>query len=279
MSHRDTNEQALAKQFFDTFIPALKTAGDYAAEIQHRVMVRPQKNGDGWTSVLTDADLGVQHFIEATLLAKHPDWQLFGEERDLSFNTRYFPDAEIVVWLDPVNGTRLYRDRANTFDVIASLSYRGRLLATLSYMPGLSCFYGASRFSPGFKIDAGSGKQVTMSDASTSMVLALYQADAWRSLLPPEIEIFDVSLDYQSNDPRCCMNSMFDNQLGGFLFGDVALLDVGATGFTAMRSGGKATAPNGEELDVYDAFDGEQRRDLLVCMNPVLHEAVVKALR
>ena len=62
-------------RFFEVFMPALAQAGRYALEIRDRIESRPEKSGDAWTSVVTDADLGVQHYLEAVALAwllSHP---------------------------------------------------------------------------------------------------------------------------------------------------------------------------------------------------------------
>ena len=266
--------------FFACFMPQLVTAGDYALHLQHQLGQRALKDGDAWTSVLTDADLGVQHYIEAAAMAHFPDWMFFGEERESSFNTRYFArDGGYRILIDPINGTRLYRDGADTFDILMSLARGDRLIATLSYMPARRRFFGATLEDGAFTATADAPHtRLPLRVANDQRSLALYQADDWCGRLPADVAAFDLKRDYDHRDPRCCMNSLFTNELGGYLMGDCNMLDVGATAFTATLAGGVATRPDGRPFDYFSRFDGTTRGDLLVCANPVLHARVVQAL-
>lgn len=276
LNRTDSN---IVNRFFDRFIPAVRTAGIYALRIQHQIDARQDKTGDAWTSVITDADLGVQHFFETIMLADFPEWCFFGEEHAASFNTPYFRQSSVTVWLDPINGTRLYRDGADSFDILLSLSIDGRLVATLSFMPGKNIIYAASVCHRAFQIDFNDGDQRHDLDLKAApMSLAIYQADQWRHQLPASVEIFDLIKDYSAADPRCCMNSVLTGQLGGFLFGDVALLDVGATAYTVTRAGGIACLPDGSSFDYFERFSGERRGDLLVCGNAALADIIAQSL-
>lgn len=263
--------------FFDCFMPALVRAGRYALEIRDRLEARPAKDGDAWTSVITDADLGVQHYLEAVALAEFPRWGFWGEERDASFNTPYFDDdAEITIALDPINGTRIYADGGDGFDILVSMIRRGRVEATLSYMPARRRFYAAST-AGAFTAEVGAPRRPLALD-NPSMTLAVYKADAWRSLLPPEVDVFDTVSEYGVDDARCTLNNIFHGDIGGYLMGPTPLLDVGATAFTVTRAGGIATQPDGAAFDHFERFDPARPEPLLVCANPRLHAAVTGAI-
>lgn len=276
---RGTRRRAACDAFLDCFMPPLVVAGDYALHLQHRLAGRAAKDGDAWTSVLTDADLGVQHYIEAVAMAHFPDWAFFGEEHEASFNTRYFePRGEFRVLIDPINGTRLYRDGAGTFDILMALAHRDELVATVSYMPARRVFFGATS-GAAFTASAETPRnRKPLRIANDQDSIALYQADTWSKRLPPDVTAFDLKRDYDRLDPRCCMNSLFTNQLGGYLMGDCNMLDVGATAFTAVAAGGVATHPDGTPFDYFSNFDGHTRGDLLVAANPALHARIVQAL-
>lgn len=263
--------------FFDCFMPALVRAGRYALEIRDRIRARPTKQGDAWTSVVTDADLGVQHYLEAIALAEFPEWGFWGEERDASFNTPYFADdAEVVLALDPINGTRTYGDGGDGFDILLSMVRRGRVEATLSYMPARGRFYAAS--AAGAFTAAMDGSRQPLAADSTSMTLTVYKADAWRALLPAEVDVFDIVAGYTVDDARCCLNNIFHGDIGGYLMGPTPLLDVGATAFTVTRAGGLATRPDGTAFDHFERFDPARPEPLLVCSNPHLHAVVSDAI-
>lgn len=263
--------------FLECFMPALVRAGRYALEIRSRLAARPAKDGDAWTSVVTDADLGVQHYLEAVALAEFPGWNFWGEERDASFNTPYFRrDAEIMLALDPINGTRTYGDGGDGFDILISMIRRGQVEATLSYMPARQRFYGAT--AAGAFTALADGQRRPLRVDNTSMTLTVYKADAWRALLPAEVDVFDIVEAYGVDDPRCCLNNVFHGDIGGYLMGATPLLDVGATAFTVTRAGGIATAPDGSAFEHFEHFDPARPEPLLVCANPRLHAAVSAAI-
>ncbi|MEO0615287.1 MAG: inositol monophosphatase family protein [Pseudomonadota bacterium] len=265
-------------QFFDVFMPALEQAGRYALEIRDRIESRPQKSGDAWTSVVTDADLGVQHYLEAVALAEFPDWGFWGEERDASFHTPYFREnAEYLLALDPINGTRIYRERGDDFDIIMSLIRNGRVEATLSYMPVRRQFYGADAETGAFLQQSGEARAPLVVD-NQSMTLAVYKADDWLASLPDAVVVYDTLAAYVSGDPRNCMNNVFHGHIGGYLMGPTPLLDVGATAFTVAQAGGFATQPDGRPFDHFSRFDPARTEPLLVCANPALHAAVSRAI-
>lgn len=276
----DSQHQAIVETFFDFYMPHLIAAGGYALALQSQVQPRDAKSGDAWTSVVTDADFGVQHLIEAVTLAAFPQWGFFGEERDASFNTRYFDDdAAVAVLLDPINSTRLYRDGADSFDIILSLTIDRQLMATLSYMPARGVFYGASRFEPAFTCRSDDLSRQVLRQPAEQMVLAVYRADHWKPQIPQSVSVFDISTDYHPDDARCCLNSIFSGEIGGYLFGAGDLLDIGATAFTVSRAGGRMSLPDGSEADYFEAFHGKANGELLVTMNDRLHEQVSAALR
>ena len=267
--------------FFAHFIPQLAIAGRFALRLQSQLRERTEdKGGDAWQSAITDADLGVQRFLEAYTLAELPDWGFFGEESAQSDNTPYFPAASRTrVALDPINGTRLYRDGSPLFDILISLTVDERLVATLSYMPGMGVLYAASAFAGNFcrtGADLGTDEPLILPDGPGAV--ATYRAGHLTPALSTVTKVVDLADDYSPVDPRCCLNSIFTGELTGFLMLDCALLDVGATAFAVARAGGIATRPDGSALEDFEHFDPERRQDLLVCRDRELHAAMVSAL-
>lgn len=280
----DSDAKRAVIDFFGHLTPQLITAGRYAMQLQGQLQPRAaEKTGDAWTSAITDADIGVQQFIEAYLLAEFPHWGFYGEEHEATSNTRYFnTDADVRVMLDPINGTRLYRDGSAHFDLLISMSWRGRIVATMSYHPRLNRLYGSSAWSPSFlrtgeRLEHVSALQVArrpdapigVYQASSDMLAAVRQVSA----------IFDFNKDYSPADRRCAVNSVFDGDLCGYLMLDCAMLDVGATAFAVVRSGGVATRPDGSALDLFENFDPTRREDLLVTIDPERHEQIAGAIR
>lgn len=268
-------------RFFTLMMPHLVVAGDFALRLQDQLPQRDAKDGNAWTSVLTDADMGVQHYIEAVVLAELGHCGFYGEEAEHSFNTKYFPrQFDYMLSLDPINGTRLYRDGTANFDIILSLSRGGELLASMCYLPAFRVFYGADRYNEAFLASAQTmnvREPITLNNRSMS--LAVYQGQAFSARLPAEVEVFDLLKDYDADDVRCDLNSVFTNELGGFLIIDTPLLDVGATAFILSRCGGLASLPDGSDGHFFDQFDARREARLLACANPRLHAIVSEALR
>ncbi|MEM6820211.1 MAG: inositol monophosphatase family protein [Pseudomonadota bacterium] len=270
---------------FETrMLEPLLIAGRYALRLQSRLKQDEHvKDGDAWQSALTDADIGVQQVFEAFVLAEFPTWNFFGEEHESTSNAGYFPtSADACVMLDPINGTRLYRDQSIYFDVLVSLSWQGRIIATMSYHPARERLFGANIFGANY---VRSGPRLaTISllppPSPVNNAIGTYQTgDALRSEVSQVHPTFDFSLDYDPGDARCCLNSVFTGELSGYLMLDCAILDIGATAFAVERAGGVASKPDGSSLEIFDRFDPESRHDLLVVRDRGLHARVASAIK
>ena len=118
-----------AWEILDCLYPVLRLAADYAVAIQSRIATLPEKSeyGDNfYATALTDADLTIQTTIELALLARFPEVRFFGEEYQTSYNTKYFrgidlAEGELLVTLDPIDGTRAYLDKLDTFAIILTI--------------------------------------------------------------------------------------------------------------------------------------------------------------
>ncbi|NEQ65757.1 MAG: inositol monophosphatase family protein, partial [Symploca sp. SIO2D2] len=76
----------------ETLLPHLRMAAVYARQIQPMIGALPSKDeGDNFfAAALTDADLAVQNLVEVVLLGSFPDISFYGEEYEISGNTKYF---------------------------------------------------------------------------------------------------------------------------------------------------------------------------------------------
>ena len=130
------------KELINFTLQQLVIAGDYACLVQPNVRAENGKGGNLFHDALTDADLSIQNFFEVALLARFPQFSFYGEEEARSLNAKYFPaDAEYEVTLDPVNGTRLFIDQFDTFDIVATVWREGAICAALTYLPAKGAAY------------------------------------------------------------------------------------------------------------------------------------------
>lgn len=108
----------------DFIPPLLITAARYAETIQSRIAALPSKDGGRFAAALSDADPSIQTYFEVALLSAFPQVGFLGEEA--SCNAKYFPmtgftgAAELLVTLDPIDGTRYYLDQ-RPYQIVCSL--------------------------------------------------------------------------------------------------------------------------------------------------------------
>jgi fructose-1,6-bisphosphatase/inositol monophosphatase family enzyme len=259
----------------ERYLPLLVTAGDYAREIQPRISGPATKPGSNpWVQAITDADGAVQNFLEVATLAAFPGVGFYGEEQDQSRNARYFPaEPELQVWLDPINGTFLYQNQQPGWDIILSITRKGRLVAAISYMPVRERFYLAVEGRGAFTGGRESRRLADMETLRTrpgSGVCLGYQAPDLLACLKPAFTALDIVADYDPDRGHDNLNDLFTGRLDGFLARQADLLDWGAMAFITVQAGGVATAPDGSALDIFEDFRLRQA-DLLVGSSPEVH--------
>ncbi len=265
------------------YLPVLVTAGDYAREIQPRISGPDGKPGQNpWVQAITDADQGVQTFIEVATLARFPAAGFFGEEQDQSRNARYFPArAETSVWLDPINGTFLYKNQRPGWDIILSITHRGRLQAAISYMPVRERFYLAVRGHGAFTGGRNARQLGDLSPLATvpgSPVCVTYQAGDALARLRQDWDAFDIVED---DDPRRRfdnLNDLFTGRLAAYASNSADLLDWGAMAFIVTQAGGTASGLDGRRFEGFDDFHAGST-DMLVAATPEQHAALLETLR
>ncbi len=269
-------------ELVDYFLPLLVTAGDYARQIQPHVPSGDAKHGhNAWVQAVTDADHGVQAFLEIATLARFPDVGFYGEEQADSRHARYFAeDAPTRVWLDPVNGTFLYRNQRDAWDIILSITQGGQLMAAVSYMPARGRFYAALRGLGALTGDREHPSLAGMSPLATrsgSGVCLTYQAPDVKARLGDGFRCFDIVEDYDPARAFDNLNDLFTGRLDAFACRGGDLLDWGAVAFIVSAAGGASCRLDGQPLDIFDDF-GLRSADLLVCASPAIRERILARL-
>jgi len=270
-------------EMVEFYLPVLVTAGDYAREIQPRISGPAGKSGQNeWVQAITDADLGVQTFIEVATLARFPNTGFYGEEQDQSRHTAYFPTrADTTVWLDPINGTFLYKNQRPGWDIILSITRHGQLLAAISYMPVRERFYLGIRGYGAFTGSRDSRAIGTMSPLATvpgSRTCLTYQAPAALALLKRRWNALDIVDDYGPEPGFDNLNDLFTGRLTAFASNRGDLLDWGAMAFIITQAGGVASGLDGRPLDAFNNFQLGST-DMLVATSPEVHAELLDTLR
>jgi myo-inositol-1(or 4)-monophosphatase len=265
------------------YLPVLVTAGDFAREIQPRISGPAAKPGQNpWVQAITDADQSVQTFVEVATLARFPAAGFYGEEQDQSRNARYFPaGAGTMVWLDPINGTFLYKSQRPGWDIILSITRGGRLVAAMSYTPVRERFYLAVLGHGAFTGDRHSRQLGAMSPLRTvpgSSVCLTYQAPDALARLRRQWDAFDIVDDYDPERGFDNLNDMFTGRLAAYASNSADLLDWGAMAFIVTQAGGIATGLDGRPFEGFERFHPGST-DMLVSATPDVHSALLETLR
>ena len=117
----------------------LRWSGAVARELRkHNIAVSGKNSGSAATDALTLADLSVQELIVAALRDLDPQFSPLphrggGDDRR---PRPVFKDGDFVLAIDPIDGTKQYRDRTgNGYSVMLHLRNRETVLYSLVYIP------------------------------------------------------------------------------------------------------------------------------------------------
>jgi fructose-1,6-bisphosphatase/inositol monophosphatase family enzyme len=265
------------------FLPLLVTAGDYALALQPAIRSDAPKEGpNAWVQAVTDADHGVQAFLEVATRAAFPDVGFYGEEQSGSRNAAYFPGgADWKVWLDPINGTFLYRGQRPGWDIILSVTERNALAAVISYMPASGRFYLAVRGHGALTGDRHCRRLAEFGPLRTrpgSGTCLTYRAPDELARLRRSFRAFDIVEDDDPARGIDNLNDLFTGRLDAFLSRQADLLDWGALAYVVVAAGGAASGFGGEPLDIFTDY-GLRSVPLVVSTSPEVHARVLAALR
>ncbi len=271
------------REMVEYFLPVLVTAGDYALAIQPHIKGPEPKSGSNpWTQAITDADLSIQNLVEVAALARYPEAAFFGEEQAQSLNDKYFDSAApTLISLDPVNGTFLYKNQMEGWDIVLSIAHNRKLVAAISYMPAKRKFYLAAE---GFGALTGSSECRKLSNMRPlltipgSRVCLTYRIPEVNQRLHGAFDCFDIVTDF---DPARCLdnlNDLFTGKLDAFACHQGDFLDWGATAYIVSTAGGYATTLDGGLLPVFDQFNPQSTADMLVTSSQEVHQEILNLL-
>lgn len=238
-------------------LPFIVTAGDYACEIQKRIVNQPSKNQfeDPGAQALTDADLSVQNFIEVALLARFPELCFYGEEYAQSLNQKYFlRDSDLEIWLDPIDGTLRYQNGADQFSTIVSFLKEGHLIACLWYLPKLNVFSYGSEWGgirQGSREDAirgylGESYSLT-NDSEVDKKIISYKLDGQLSQNLRDFSLTDIS------DVSKAIYATSFSEFSGLVARSAGVIDLLVAGMFYKWGGGRCTNFAGDDFPALDA--------------------------
>lgn len=267
----------------DYYLGVLMQAGDYARAVQPLIAGAGAKDGpNAWTRAVTDADLAIQNYLEVATLARDPGLGFFGEESAQSANRRYFdPDAATLICVDPVNGTFLYQNQLDGWDIILSIAHRRQLLAVISYMPARGRFYLATRQRGALTGSRRRPQLAAMEPLRTrpgSGVCVTYNAPAVKEKLGRHYRTLDIVDDHVAGETPDNLNELFTGRVDAFACTAGDLLDWGALAFIVAHAGGRISNLDGRAPEWLDDFAPAAQTDLLIASSPAVHRDLLAAL-
>jgi fructose-1,6-bisphosphatase/inositol monophosphatase family enzyme len=274
---------AAVTNLVEYYLPLLVTAGDYALALQPAIRSPgPKAGANPWVQAITDADHGVQAFLEVATRGAYPDVDFYGEEQASSRNAAYFPaGADLKVWLDPINGTFLYQGQRPGWDIILSITDGGALAAVISYMPARGRFYLAVRDRGALTGGRECRRLADLAPLRTqpgSNACLVYGAPWTLEPLRRSFQAWDIVADDDPARSLDNLNELFTGRLDAFLSPHADLLDWGAMAFIAVAAGGVASDLAGQPLDIFANYS-LRTTPLLVSTDAGVHARILDALR
>ncbi|NLF24297.1 MAG: hypothetical protein GX589_01385 [Deltaproteobacteria bacterium] len=276
----------LTGEVLDYLAPFLVRAGRYAYEVQARVEHKPPKQGtsDPFSEALTDADLSIQAFIEVALLARFPEISFFGEECAHSLNMKYFPaEADLRVYLDPVDGTRFFRDNLPRFNVIATIADQDRVWGAACFVPRADKFFRAER---GKGVTIQSSAQVLSGNGFERLDLSgnaewivTWEMPVVKQHLGKDFGVTDVNCDYTPETGCLCLNSILLGECSALIGRSGSIIDCGAIAFIAGEAGAVVSDFRGNDLPPPSQLVGLRYPEFVVCKDQEVWRRVQDALK
>lgn len=134
--------------------PVMRWAGAIAKRLRgHNIALTGKQSGSASTDALTLADLTIQELLVAALRDTDPIFRYCRIEAEESTGdlARFPEESELVLALDPIDGTKQYRDRTgNGYAVMLHLRNATDVLYSLVYIP--------EKDEPGWWVEAHEGR-------------------------------------------------------------------------------------------------------------------------
>lgn len=275
----------LVTEILDYLSPLLVRAGQYACQVQSKVAKQPPKEGyeNLFSTALTDADLSIQAFIEVALLAQFPQISFFGEEHAQSLNMKYFPaNAELCVYLDPVDGTRFFQDNLARFNVIATVADQDQILGAACYVPKFDRFFRAEK-NRGATVQNSqealtAGKQQSLNLSDNPACIVTYDFPFVQKSLGDSFEVIDIASAYTPEKGCLSLNSILLRECSALIGREGGLIDWGAIAFLAQEAGTLVTDFKGKHLPQPSELIDNCYPELLVCKDWETQQKILEGL-
>lgn len=276
-----------AWKILDCLYPVLRLAADYAIAIQDRINSLPEKSeyGDNfYATALTDADLTIQTTIELALLAKFPQVRFFGEEYQSSYNTKYFRGInlvkdELLITLDPIDGTRAYLDKLGAFAIILTIIQGDHYEAVLIIKPRQKYYIIALRNQGAYYGELNQDKlnlnqPLKLAPLQSELLYLSFGLSYLREKLPNTFKTWCSATDYcpPENPPEYL--ELIKGNLAGVILEKGNLIDSAAISFVAREAGAIVTLWDGEDFEPFKEIEPWKIPGIIIAHNPQVYQQI-----
>lgn len=281
------------RELVSALYPVIVISGRYAAEIQSRIATQDEKSEYGenfFATALSDADLSVQTMVEGALLGLAPDIRFFGEEHASSHNTKYFRgtdfggDGELLVILDPIDGTRCYIDQRSDYQIILSVANAQEYLGVLIARPSIGDFYYGER---GGRLLTGAltgpfeaAKPATVKSEPTGELVTGFGTTPMKGRLSDRFNVWCSETDYTPiGEQPGGVSAILTGKLDGQIFQYGNLIDSYAIAFLASLNGYVISDHAGRTMPPLRAHTGMRLPGFVVSRNQEIHREILARIR
>jgi fructose-1,6-bisphosphatase/inositol monophosphatase family enzyme len=272
-----------------TLLPQLRVAAAYARQIQPKIAALPAKeSGDNFfAAALSDADLAIQNLVEVALLGTFPEIRFYGEEYEISSNTKYFraldlgANGDYLVTLDPIDGTRFYLDGHSNYQIILSILNADCFEAAIAISPSEHVYYYALRgegaFSGAIEDDLEACTPLKIESVRPSILLG-WNMGGLTSMLEDKYEIIDVVNSYSQEVQIPNLNGIFSGKIAGAIIESGKFIDGAALAFLAEEAGCLVTTFDGFPLPPLHTCSDYSLPGLVVASSTSVHQDLLAAI-
>lgn len=273
------------RSIINYLLPFVVTAGDYSKQIQGGVKSHdPKGDGNMFETALSDADLTIQSYLEAVLLARFPELHFFSEEQEKSLNRRYFTaESELEVLLDPIDGTRSYLDNREQYQIMITLHDVREIVGAICYMPRLErCYVGVKGegcciLTKNEMLTGATGKRVSVKDAQGPVLV--WDAPELVASLRDAVDIRDLTKWYVTAPGQHSSTDLVEGKASAIIHQTCQAIDGGALAFLAAEAGAIVTHYSGEPLQSFRSVPSRVIDNVIVSANQQVHDQLLDRLR
>jgi myo-inositol-1(or 4)-monophosphatase len=243
----------------ETLHPILLDSARYAQLLQSRIHSVEEKEGatNIFAAALSDADLSVQAAVELVLLARFPTIPFFGEEWKSSRNTKYLAGThfvegcELLITLDPIDGTRPYLDGHAHYQIILTVVTRDGFEAVMVVFPSFGDYVYALRGKGAFRGSFDTPLDKAERWEKGTLPHEIFLSAEYEDLVEPLSRSFKevhTSAGY-SRDRECpYLSATLRRKLCGGMIPFSQVIDGAALAFVAAEMGFTVTSLDGGPL-------------------------------